>query len=595
VYIFKDGRGRVVYVGKARMLRRRVLSYFRPDGASPKTRAMLGHARNLAWIPTTTEKEALLLEASLIKRHRPRYNIVLRDDKQYVLFRIDTAESYPRLEIVRRTTGDGALCFGPFPSSQAARETWKLLHRCFGLRRCSDSAMRNRVRPCLYHHIAQCPAPCMGDISPEAYRDEVEKVCELLQGHADQLLGRLRTQMAEASEALEYERAAVLRDQIRAVESTLEHQSVVLPGATDVDAIGIHAADEGMALGIVFVRGGAVMDGRSFFWPELGASDADELLASFVAQYYGNVLPPPRVVIPFMPKPSDGEEEQDAGHGMALQEQVLSQRRDGPVRIGLPRDVTDERLVTLALANAREAVRCREDPMGGVLARLLGRKEPVRRIECVDVSHTGGVQTRVGMVVFEHGRPCKADYRIYAMPDSEDDCATLHAWVARRQASGPPWPDLLLVDGGRGQLDAVRRGLEGDVPFSLAAIAKARDDLGRADRRAGNVSDRVFVPGRSNPLSIRDGSPELLFLQNVRDAAHRFAISRHRRARDGAALSGELQKLPGVGVATARLLWDRFGSVEAMRKATLEELQKLPGIGKAKAASLLERLGSLGG
>ncbi|MDR1855549.1 MAG: excinuclease ABC subunit UvrC [Desulfovibrio sp.] len=601
VYVFKDGRGRVIYVGKARMLRRRVLSYFRPDGVSPKTRAMMGHARNMTWIPTNTEKEALLLEASLIKRHRPHYNIVLRDDKQYVLFRIPIAEPFPRLEIVRRATDDGSLCFGPFPSTQAARETWKLLHRAFGLRRCSDVAMRNRVRPCLYHHIAHCPAPCVGQVTPEAYQAEIRKVCELLQGQADFLLDQLRAQMEEASEAMEYERAAVLRDQMRAVEGTLEQQSVVLPGASDMDALCIHGDGDGLALGIVFVRGGAVMDGRNFFWPGLELADADELLASFLVQYYGNVLPPPRVVVPFLPRVAEEEESEggeteggEAERSAALQEQILSQRRNGPVRIVLPQDERDVRLVDLALANAREAVRCREDPMGPALATLLGRTEPVRRIECVDVSHTGGTQTRVGLVVFEHGRPSKNDYRIYSMPDSADDCATLFAWTARRLESGPPWPDLLLIDGGRGQLDAVRRGLTGEESFALAAIAKARDERGHADRRAGNVADRIFVPGRVNPLNLREGSAELLFLQNVRDAAHRFAVSRHRKARTGAALSGELTRLPGVGPATARLLWERFKDVQGMRQATIEELESIPGIGKMKAKALLENLALLG-
>ena len=232
------------------------------------------------------------------------------------------------------------------------------------------------------------------------------------------------------------------------------------------------------------------------------------------------------------------------------------------------------------------------------MGKALGLSEPPGRIECVDVSHTGGKQTRVGMVVYVDGRPAKEDYRIYSMPDSADDYATLHAWVARRLESGPPWPDLLLIDGGRGQLTAVGRALAEageEGLFPLAAIAKARDEDGHADRRAGNVADRIFVPGRVNPLPLREGSPELLFLQQVRDATHRFAIGRHRRARRGAALSGELMRLPGVGPATARLRWDRFGSVEAMAKASEAELRELPGVGPARAASLREKLRRLAG
>jgi len=235
VYLYRDGKGQVIYVGKARILRRRVLSYFRPEGLPAKTKAMLAHAQSIEFLTTTTEKEALLLEASLIKKYRPHYNIVLRDDKQYVLFRVNIKHPFPRLEVVRKARRDGARYFGPFTSSLAARETWKLLHRAFPLRRCSDRAMKNRVRPCLYHHMGQCPAPCMGLVAAEDYFEGVRRVCDLLQGKADPLLKELRSRMEAAAEALEFEQAAVLRDQIRAVEKTVERQATVLPGGGDMD------------------------------------------------------------------------------------------------------------------------------------------------------------------------------------------------------------------------------------------------------------------------------------------------------------------------------------------------------------------------
>lgn len=617
VYLYKDSRGRIIYVGKARILRRRVLSYFRPDGLPAKTRAMLAHAVSLDYLTTTTEKEALLLEASLIKKHRPHYNIVLRDDKQYVLFRLNLKHAFPRLEIVRRARRDGARYFGPFTSALSARETWKLIHRAFALRRCSDRAMKNRVRPCLYHHMGQCPAPCMGLTTPAAYHEAVHRVCELLQGRSGPLLRGLREAMERAAEELEFEKAALLRDQIRAVERTVERQAAVLPGGGDMDAVGLFPADKGLALGIVFVRGGAVTDGRAFYWPGLSFEDAPELLSSFVSQYYGQATPPPRVLLPWLPPDAEweGDDTQDAAKpapeeaaagcegvsgGKALLEQALADRRGGPVRIVAPQNAADNQLVDLAQSNAREEARRRqnqdEQSILERLAKALHLAAPPQRIECVDVSHTGGRQTRVGMVVFADGRPSRPDYRTYAMPDSGDDYATLHAWVARRLESGPPWPDLLLIDGGRGQLAVVERALAEAGQsglFRLAAIAKARDERGQADRRAGNVADRIFVPGRANPLPLREGGPELLFLQNVRDATHRFAISRHRRARQGAALSGELMRLPGIGPATARLLWEAFGSVEAMRAADVEKLRALPGIGPARAALLKERLNKL--
>ena len=617
VYLYKDARGHVIYVGKARVLRRRVLSYFRPDGLPAKTRAMLGHAASIDYLSTTTEKEALLLEASLIKKHRPHYNIVLRDDKQYVLFRCDVRRNFPRLEIVRRARRDGARYFGPFTSAQAARETWKLIHRAFALRRCTDRAMQNRVRPCLYHHMGQCPAPCMGLITPAAYHEAVQRVCELLQGRAGPLLDAMRHEMHTAAEALEFERAALLRDQIRAVERTVERQAAVLPGGGDMDALGLFHAEKGLALGLVFVRGGAVTDGRAFYWPGLGFEDAGELLASFVSQFYSQALPPPRLLLPWLPPELDREEKN-------LLEQVLGERRGGHVRLVAPQNQSDNQLIDMAQANAREEARRRAsegDALPLRLGRALRLPGPVRRVECVDVSHTGGQQTRVGMVVFVDGQPSREDYRVWAMPDGGDDYASLYGWMTRRLASGPPWPDLLLIDGGRGQLAAVERAMQeagfcpGSMPgqvfaaadaeegspdqscgglFWLAAIAKARDEHGQADRRAGNVADRIFVPGRSNPLPLRPGSAELLFLQNVRDAAHRFVIGRHRRARQGAALSGELMRLPGIGPATARLLWQHFGSVEAMCAATEDALRALPGVGKAKAALLRGRLARLG-
>ena len=628
VYLYKDAQGRILYVGKARVLRRRVLSYFREEGLPAKTVAMLRHAVRVETLSTTTEKEALLLEASLIKKHRPHYNIVLRDDKQYVLFKLSARHPFPRLEIVRAAKRDGGRYFGPFTSALAARETWKLIHKAFPLRRCSDKALLNRVRPCLYHHMGQCPAPCMQLVSAEDYNLGVRKVADLLSGRSGELLHQLQADMLSASENLEFERAALLRDQIQAVRRTVEKQAAVLPGGGDRDVIGLHKAEKGLALGILFVRGGTLIDGRTFFWPGLDFEDAPELLLSFLAQFYGPVTPPPRVILPWLPGGDEQEAEQgepaapapdesaappapngqaeqdgleaaqDERNMLAALEQSLSDMRGGPVRIAVPRSAEENSLVDMAAANARqEALRRRENPLDEKLAAALHLSAPPERIECVDVSHTGGRQTRVGLVVFEKGQPRKQDWRNYAMPDSDDDYATLAAWVPRRLQSGPPWPDLLLIDGGKGQLATVGRALQeagqGGL-FALAAITKARDEAGHTDRRAGNVADRIFLPGRANPLPLREGAPELLFLQLIRDHTHRFALGRHRKARGKAALSGELLRLPGIGPATARLLWQHFGSTENMVKASQTDLEQLPGIGQAKAAALWQKLQGLG-
>lgn len=602
VYLYKDAKGRVIYVGKARVLRKRVLSYFRPSGLPAKTVAMLAKAASIDYLATNTEKEALLLEASLIKKHRPHYNIVLRDDKQYALFRLNPAHDFPRLEICRSVRRDGARYFGPFTSSLAARETWKLLHRAFSLRRCSERMMKNRIRPCLYYHMGQCPAPCMGLISKEDYHKSVRKVCDLLGGNSSGLLSVMRKDMEKHSEEMDFEQAAKIRDQIRAVEKTVERQAAILPGAGDMDAIGLFQAEKGMALGIVFVRNGAVGDGRAFYWPGLKYEDSPELLASFLSQFYTQAAPPPRILLPWIPAsdPAEQGETEDVWDDKSALEQALSERRGAAVRIVAPQNASDNQLVDLAQANGREEARRRQnqDPVALLekVGTALGLPSAPKRIECVDVSHISGKQTRVGMVVYEDGQPDTKAYRVYAMPDSSDDYATLHAWVARRLESGEPWPDLLLIDGGRGQLASVAKafknaGQENLVP--LAAIAKARDENGHADRRAGNVADRIFRPGRSNPLPLREGSPELLLLQQIRDATHQFAIRSHRKARRSAAFSGELMRIPGIGPATARLLWDRFGSLDAMRKATEADLLEIPGIAKKRAADIREKLANL--
>ena len=409
IYIYKDAQGRIIYVGKARNLRKRILSYFRDASAlTPKTVAMIGHAASLETLSTTTEKEALLLEASLIKKHRPHYNIVLRDDKQYVLFRIAKDAPYPRLEVVRQARRDNARYFGPFTSGQAARETWKTIHRVFPLRRCVDRAFKNRVRPCLYHHIGQCLAPCTENVPVEEYASLIHRVELLLSGRSRELLDTLRHAMADASEAMNYEQAAVFRDQIKAIERTVERQSVVLPEGGNMDVAGVAPAKGGLALGLLFVREGRLVDGRTFFWPDLELAEGPELLWSFLGQFYGpQTSIPPRIVVPWLPADTvlpgmsgeqdapdsaspakdhiatlEGEAEpphaagtDSNGHApdevesLEALEAALADARGGIVRIAKPRNAAEARLVDMAVSNAREAaVTKSEVPMSDRLA-----------------------------------------------------------------------------------------------------------------------------------------------------------------------------------------------------------------------------------
>lgn len=602
VYMFKNAQGRVLYVGKAKALRKRLSSYFREASALPlKTRSMLGKAEDLETISTATENEALLLEASLIKKHRPHYNILLRDDKEYLLFRLATDQDYPRLEIVRQVrrsrsrSKGGALVFGPYSSAHDARATWKSIHKIFPLRRCKDSSFKNRSRPCLYYHIGQCLAPCVLPVEPEKYAELTAKVAMLLQGRSRELIQNMEQEMDRAAEALEFERAAGIRDQIRAVKNTVEKQSVLLEKERDLDLVGLSECGGGLALSVLFVRGGALLGQRAFFWPGLGLEDAGELFASFLLQFYTQAEAiPPQIVLPWLP--GAGVADDDSSElDMAALESLLASLRAGPVRIAAPKGEDEERLVSLAAANAREsAIQNRGADLPAMLARVFMREEPVSRVEVVDVSHISGTSTRAGMVVFEDGRPVKDAWRNYAFESGHgDDYGVLAEWAERRINSGPPWPDLLLIDGGRGQLAVVHKVFAGhglDGAFTIASIAKARDEAGHSDRRAGNVSDRIFLPGRTNPLNLKPGAPELLFLQHVRNHAHDFVLGRHRKARGNQALVGELSRVPGFGPSLVKELWERFDSLKAMSEADDADLAGVPGLGKKRIAALRAHL-----
>ncbi len=608
VYLFKDGRSRVLYVGKAKNLRKRLGSYFRgPAHLPPKTRLMVQNSATVDVLRTESEKEALLLEAGLIKKHRPRYNVVLRDDKEYLLFKLDKRAAYPRLTITRKVAQDGSVYFGPFASAQAARETLKILNRLFPLRKCRDATFRNRSRPCLQHDIHRCLAPCVHPVAPEVYNRLVEQVELFLAGHSARLLRGLSADMKSAAANLEFERAARLRDQIQAVKQTVEQQAVVFHDTRDRDVLGLHRSAEGSALGVAFIRQGRLLDQKSYFFePGPGSGQAGDMsrgcgpgtpagsdpetdmetVSAFLMQFYwyGRYVPD-TVLLPF-------------AMDTALLEEVVSERAGHRVRIRAARGKREKGLVSIAAANASDGLLRREElrgPGGTSLARALNLSEEPVRIEVVDVSHLSGQGTVVGQVVFEDGLPRKEEYRIYRMEAVDgtfDDYQALSSWAVRRLKSGPPWPDLVLIDGGKGQLAAVDRALrERGVPepqggWNLAAIAKG-------SRRAGELEERVFVPGRKNHLPLKPGSRELLFLQHLRDAAHRFVLSRQRRSRKSSVSEGELERLPGIGPSTARMLRERFGTLAAMAEATEQELRQLPGVGAKRAIRIRQALTQL--
>lgn len=571
VYLMKDERGKILYVGKAKSLRKRLSSYFRQTANhTPKTRALVARIRKVDTLLTSTEKEALLLESGLIKKHRPRYNVVLKDDKQYALFKLDRQSEFPRLSITRKATRDGSVYFGPFTSSAAARTVLKLLGKVFPLRKCTDGTFRNRVRPCLYHDIHQCWAPCVREVDRSLYNDMVHRVEMLLSGRSSELVDTLTRKMKAASKGMEFEQAAEYRDQIRAVKKTVEGQVAVIHDNRDRDVIGLAETEQGLGLGLLFVRQGRLLDQKQFFWPGLTLDEGPEAVESFISQFYGVGRFIPSLII----APLELED--------SLLAEILADRGGQSVRIVSPQTTKEKKLVAIARDVAGRASE-KKDTITARLQKVLRLVEEPARIECVDASHLAGRDMRVGQVVFEEGRRAKDAYRLYAFPElegSSDDYAALAGWARRRYESGPPWPDLVLIDGGRGQLSAVENALsecvEGDC-WELAAIAKGES------RRAGELGDLIFRPGRKNPMPLKPGSAELLFLQKVRDTAHRFVLGRQRRARKKAVLSSELTSLPGIGPKTARILWDAFSSLDAMLEAELADIKALSGIGAKRA------------
>ncbi|MFP4070640.1 MAG: excinuclease ABC subunit UvrC [Desulfovibrionales bacterium] len=581
VYLMRGEGPEVLYVGKAKSLRKRVGSYFRNTGRlGPRIQALVARVREVEVRCTQTEKEALLLEAELIKKHRPRYNIVLRDDKSFLLFRLDPRQEYPRLVLTRRVVHDGSHYFGPFTSALAARRTWKMVNRLFRLRKCKDRVFANRIRPCLQHHMGRCLAPCVHPVSSEQYKEVVRKVELFLSGRTRELLDKLGRDMRDAAARMEFERAAHLRDQMEAVRSSLEDQAVVLTRDQDMDVLGMSESAEGLGFCVLFIRKGRLIDQKGYFWSEIPADDAErwELIQDFLLQFaLQDRSVPERIVVPVKP-------------GEHFLDELLSERSGRRVHIALPRGRQERQLMHMAEKNAAEHIRKQGRVVSGAdLGKGLKLSKEPWRIEGVDVSHLSGTGTYAGVVVFEGGKPRKEEYRLYKFAPEEsggDDTRTLYLWMQRRIRSGPPWPDLILVDGGLGQLGAVMRALEEheeDVDVEVASIAKS-------GRSGSDLADRVFRPGRKNPLGVKPGSPELLFLQQVRNETHRFVIGAQRRSRKKGVQQSSLVSLPGIGPATARQLMDHFTTLDRVLAATKEELEAVEGFGRKKAERVHDAL-----
>jgi len=583
VYRMLDADGKVVYVGKARSLRARVGSYFRADQLQPKVQALVRAVAGIEVTVTNSDTEALLLEHNLIKSHRPRFNVILRDDKSFPYVHL-SAHEFPRLSFYRGTRKLPGRLFGPYPSASAVHEALNQLHKLFRLRSCKDSYFANRSRPCLEYQIGRCSAPCTGLIAADAYARDVESAVMVLDGRARDATARLGADMERAAERLDFERAAMVRDQLAALTDVQARQIVTRARAgADTDVLAVAEEGGAFCVALMFVRGGQVL-GTSTFHLRAPIGEAPEVLSAFVAQHYLEHDVPPRIYLSHAIEDADTLEASLAGR-------AGRKVRIRPARRGYP-----QRWAELARQNAANALQMRVASQAGLdeqfaeLALAFGLAGPVRRIECFDVSHTQGEATNASCVVFGPSGPLKPEYRRYNIAGVEpgDDYGALRQALERRyrrrKQEGEVLPDLLLVDGGAAQLREAMRVLEalGIAIPAVAGVAKG------ADRRAGQ--ERIFLAGREAASILPPDSKALHLIQRVRDEAHRFAISGHRRKRARARQTSMLEAIEGLGPARRRALLRHFGGLQGVLRAGIEDLARAAGIGPALAQAIYEHL-----
>ncbi|BFU95310.1 MAG: UvrABC system protein C [Nitrospira sp.] len=577
VYLFKDAAGEVLYIGKAAVLADRVRSYFQKGGDhSPKTALLVSLITDLETMVTRSELEALILESNLVKRQRPRFNVVLRDDKQYPYLRLPVKEDFPRLSIVRRVQRDGALYYGPYTPAGALRETLKVIKKVFPLATCTIDIDGRAERACIEFEIKRCMAPCTGNQSRDEYHEIVKQVRHFLEGRDRELLEELRAGMEAAAEREDFEEAAWLRDRMFKIERTLERQRITQTASVDQDVIGIARLGAAVDLQLLFVRGGLLIGRKDFFWPNGADTPDDELVIAAIEQFYNkDGLPPAELLIPVDIPDVD------------LITRWLSEKRGEAVRVLVPERGAKHQLVKLAEENAASSAadHLREEAIdrqaGEELRRLFRLDRAPVRIEGFDISNTMGAQSVASMVVWEEGRMKKADYRKFkiATVEGANDFASIREAVSRRYGGMEHLarPDLVLIDGGLGQLAAAIEGLKevGEERLPVIGLAKAR----------GEKDERVYLAGRKNPVPLRGQSPATHLLQRIRDEAHRFAVSLHRTLRGKALLSSKLDQIIGIGeIRRARLL-KRFGSVERVAAASDDDLRE-SGIDQRTVAEL---------
>jgi len=578
VYLFKDRSGKALYIGKAKDLQKRLSSYLRAGKDQAfKSWLILKNAHSLDHIITATEKEALILEGNLIKKHRPRYNVKIKDDSNYPFLKLDITNKYPRLSIVRRMKSDGALYYGPFTSTSAVRSTLRLMGPLFPLRKCKTNELPKRSRPCLNFQLGRCLAPCCEHVSPEEYQEIVDQVNLFLEGRNRELISRLRGMMQRASRDLDFEKAARLRDQIKAVEKTIERQTIVSSGMKDQDVIGLSRSGTEAVIVILLVRGGYLV-GTKYFTLHCEWEDSREALESFLKQYYRDRGYVPSEIIL-----------SNAIGDLALIAEWITGIAGRKVSLFVPTRGDKKKLVDMAMANAENIMRERQQAeqltvLENAKSVLKLRKIPYR-VEGVDISNLRGEHPVASLVSFYKGVPQRSGYRNYRIKEVQgiDDYAMIAEAVRRRLTKGDQ-PDLFLIDGGRGHLSAAQRAIE------ALGVADSPDivSIAKANRGEAGAVDKIYIQNRKNPLMISRSHPVLFFLMRVRDETHRRAVGYHRTRRRKRLMESELDRIRGVGPKRKRELLKYLGDIQSIARAGVEEIQRVPGIDQRTAETIFD-------
>lgn len=597
VYLMKNLADKIIYIGKAKNLRNRVRSYFTDSkDHSPKTRLLVQNICEVEYIITKTEVEAFLLEASLIKKHRPKYNIRLRDDKSYPYIRLSWADEYPRLYLARKVKKDGSLYFGPYTSGFAVQGTIRFLNRTFKIRDCTDSMFKTRTRPCMTYQIGRCTAPCVDYISKDDYRVEVEGAKLFLKGQNRKVVKAMTDKMRASAEEEKFEVAARLRDSIEAIKAILEKQAVINDTSEkDQDAIGFFGDQRGCLIETVHVRAGRVIGTRPHYLPHFDPNDPSEdpreWLVDFLNQYYEDNFIPDTVLLPV-----------DIGKDLSkLMEEVLLQRSGTKSTVRFATDERGRNLVHMANENAQshflKYVSKSEEKLRGLdeIQERLNLPERPRRIECYDISTFQGAETVASQVVFEDGVPAKEHYRRYKIRTVQgiDDFASMYEVLSRRfKHTEYDDPHLIVIDGGKGQLSQAVKILSeiGRQDIPVVGLAKARTERDFQKQEVESTEERFFIPGRQNPVVFKNNAEALHILTGLRDEAHRFAITYHRKLRESTSLESELDYVVGLGEKRKKLLLTRFNSIDEIKMADPEEIAALKGFNRVLAERIVLQL-----